>query len=260
VSAPPVYAAVLALLAAVAAGLVGGFALMRRMSLAGDAVSHIALPGLGLAYLLGLEPALGAAATLVLGALVIWRLEGRSGLDTESAVGVVFTACLALGALLTPNEDLVEALFGASTLPTTAEFVGGVLLSAAVLFAVYRYKDRFVLALFSPELATSAGLNREHLNLAFLLVFVTTVLLGLRFLGALLAGALIIVPAAVARYWTSRFSRFLWVSAATSVTSVGVGLAAASLLHRPSGPTIVSVAAAIFIGTVLLHPKGRARR
>src|SRR5215469_11238224 len=96
-----IYSVILALFAALAAGLVGGFALMRRMSLAGDAVSHIALPGLGLAFLLGINPLLGAAATLLLGALLIWRLERFTGLDTETVVGVVFTASLALGALLT---------------------------------------------------------------------------------------------------------------------------------------------------------------
>ena len=106
-----ILAIVLALLAALIAGLVGAFALLRRMSLAGDAVSHIALPGIGVAYLVGFQPMLGAAATLLLGALVIWRIERKTALNTESAVGVVFTASLSIGALLTPKQNLEEALF-----------------------------------------------------------------------------------------------------------------------------------------------------
>ena len=102
-------------------------------------------------------------------------------------------------------------------------------------------------------------MRRQRLDLAFLLVFAATVLLGLRFLGALLAGALIVIPPAVARYWTASFSRFLWVSALTSVASVAAGTALATLFHLTEGPTIVSVAAAIFAGTVALKPSRLAR-
>ncbi len=69
------YSIILALLTAFAAGLVGSFALMKRMSLAGDVISHIALPGLGLALLFGFNPLLGAASTLFLGTILIWRLQ-----------------------------------------------------------------------------------------------------------------------------------------------------------------------------------------
>src|SRR5260370_35959724 len=101
----------------------GGFALMRRMSLAGDAVSHIALPGLGIALLLGIHPLVRAAITLLLGAVLIWRLERQTGLDTQTVVGVVFPASFALGWLLTPSERLLAALFGGFRGLSTLEFL-----------------------------------------------------------------------------------------------------------------------------------------
>src|ERR1041384_1392530 len=105
------YSIILALLTALAAGLVGSFALMKRMSLAGDVVSHIALPGLGLALLLGFNPLAGAAVALFLGTILIWHLQKFSTVTTEVAIGVIFTAALAIGTVLTPSEDLIEALF-----------------------------------------------------------------------------------------------------------------------------------------------------
>jgi ABC-type Mn2+/Zn2+ transport system permease subunit len=83
-TAPALYSIVLVLLTAIAAGLIGSFALMKRMSLAGDVISHIALPGLGLALLLHLNPLLGAATTLFLGTPLIWQLQQGRTLTTVS--------------------------------------------------------------------------------------------------------------------------------------------------------------------------------
>ncbi|MGC9225366.1 MAG: metal ABC transporter permease, partial [Terracidiphilus sp.] len=85
-----VYGIILALLFAVAAGLVGSFALMKRMILAADVISHVALPGLGLAFLLHFNPLLGGGVTLFLGTLLIWQLQKKESLSTEVAIGVVF--------------------------------------------------------------------------------------------------------------------------------------------------------------------------
>ncbi|MGH9681935.1 MAG: metal ABC transporter permease, partial [Candidatus Acidiferrales bacterium] len=106
------YTLLLALLFAVSAGLVGCFALMKRMLLASDVISHLALPGLGIAFLLKFNPLAGAAATLFFGTLLVWRLQKGTGLAADAAIGVVFAAALAFGAAVTPREDLVEALFG----------------------------------------------------------------------------------------------------------------------------------------------------
>ena len=81
----------LMLLTALAAGLVGSFALMKRMSLAGDVISHIALPGLGLALLFQINPLIGAAAALLIGTVLIWHLQKGGTLTTDVAIGVIFT-------------------------------------------------------------------------------------------------------------------------------------------------------------------------
>jgi len=242
------YTLLLEVLFALAAGLVGCFAMMKRMLLASDVLSHLALPGLGLAFLLKINPLAGGAATLFLGTLLVWQLQKKTGLAADASIGVVFAAALAIGAMLTPSEDLVEALFGAAQeLSVTGLFLG-LAAAAVVILAVLGFKNRLTLTVFSPELAAATGLRVDRLELSFLLIFTLTILIGLRFMGALLSSALIILPAATARQLTNRLSRFMVVSMAVSVLSVLAGSLSNALVFRAStaGPAIVIFSAVLF--------------
>ncbi|HVC90890.1 MAG TPA: metal ABC transporter permease [Acidobacteriaceae bacterium] len=243
-----IYGVILALLFAVAAGLVGSFALMKRMILAADVISHVALPGLGLAFLLHFNPLLGGGITLFLGTLLIWQLQKKASLSTEVAIGVVFAGSVAIGAVLTPKEDFVEAFFGKFEQISGFTFWLGVFAIALIVYFVLRFKSALILNLFSPELAAATGIKLNRLNLLFLLVFSLTVLIGLRFMGALLAGALIIIPAATGRRLANSISRFLLASSLASLLAVGIGfLLNAYVLHNLSiAPTIVIVSALLF--------------
>ena len=250
------YAVVVALLFAVAAGLVGSFALMKRMLLASDVISHVALPGLGLAFLFGFNPLIGGGATLLLGTLLIWQLQKKTGLATDAMIGVVFAASVAIGAVLTPKEDLVEALFGRFQDLSLVAFLIGVAAVLVVILVIFRFKDELILGLFAPELAAATGVKLERLNLYFLLVFSLSVLVGLRFLGALLAGALIILPATTGRRLTDDLSRFLVVSCLASVVAVGSGFAVTRYLlpQFSPGPVIVIISAILFALSLLKRP------
>src|SRR6266481_911948 len=166
---PALYSIILVLLTAFAAGLVGSFALMKRMSLAGDVISHIALPGLGLALLFHVNPLFGAAATLFLGTLLIWRLQQGGTLTTDVAIGVIFTAALAIGTLVTPSEDLIEALFGGFQSLNILWFGLGIFAVLLIVWFTFTFRHQLVLSLFSPELAAVSGVNVSRLNLYFLL-------------------------------------------------------------------------------------------
>ncbi|MEK7069767.1 MAG: metal ABC transporter permease, partial [Patescibacteria group bacterium] len=94
------------------AGYVGSLMTTKKMSLAGDVLSHIALPGVGLGLFFGLNVSLGALGSLVFGILLIWWLSLKTDLSMESLVGVVFVLSMAVGFLIIPEEDLLHALFG----------------------------------------------------------------------------------------------------------------------------------------------------
>lgn len=243
-----VFILILALFFALAAGLVGCFALMKRMVLAGDVISHLALPGLGIAFLLKINPLVGGAATLFLGTLFVWQLQKKTGLATDATIGVVFAAALAIGAAVTPREDLIEALFGDLQSISLFGFILGLAATLLVAFSVLLLKDRLALSVFSPDLAEATGVNVARVNLFFLLLFSLTVLVGLRFMGTLLASALIILPAAAARQFTDRLGHFLLVSSTISLVSVITGFLLNALVLRLStvGPAIVIFSALLF--------------
>ena len=225
--APSPSALALPVFAAIAAGLVGSFAVMRRMTLASDAMSHVALPGIGLALLLHANPVLGGVAALLIGAVLIWLLEHRTRIPTEAIVGVVFSAALAVGSLLTSGEELLEALFGTERAPGLAETLFGLGPAVVIVGFVLRARHRLLLALVSADLARTAGVNVARLDLSYLLAFALTVALGLRYLGILLMGSLIIIPAATARHVTRSLDGMLAAAVGLSVAATIVGAAGA---------------------------------
>ncbi|MBI5220412.1 MAG: metal ABC transporter permease [Candidatus Liptonbacteria bacterium] len=242
-----IYPLLLALTTAGLAGVVGSFALMKRMSLAGDVMSHVALPGLAIAVLFRVHPLWGGAAALLLGSLLIWQIERRTTVMSDSAIGVVFAAALALGALLLQTqEELIDALFGGFSTVTLSGLILGLLAIGLALIIMYRLRGHLLLGLFSPELAHSSGVRVDRVNLIYFLVFSLTILLGLQFLGAILVGALIIVPAAVGRQLTHTLGNFLIVSALAGMISVGLGFFLSAVYHLALGPTIVVVASVLF--------------
>jgi len=237
--------------AAAASGLIGVFALTRRMTLAADVISHVALPGLGLAVLFNINPLIGGAAALILGALLVWALERRTRIATETIIGVVFAASLAIGSLLiNSNEELLDALFGDFSGLTLLEAAIGIIAGLAIILLTIFFKEKFTLAFISPDLAKTSGLKVDRLNLAFLLMFVITVILGLKFLGVLLMGALIIVPAAASRNLARSFNGDLLIASLLSLFSVLAGFLIAERYGLEIGPTIIAVASLIFFVSV----------
>ncbi len=254
---PAIADLVLPVAMAAAAGLVGAIAVMRRMALASDALSHMALPGIGIAVLLHADPVLGGFAALLLGAVLVWALEATTRIPTETIIGVLFSAALALGSMLASGEELIDALFGAPASPGVRETVLGVVAALAVIGFVWRAQHRLVIALVSADLARTAGIDVARLHLGFLLAFATTVALGLRYLGVLLMGSLIIIPAATAKHLARDFHQMRALSIGIAVTATVVGALAAPLLHVETGPLVIAVAAGIFFLGLLV---GRAAR
>lgn len=254
-----IYTLLLVAFFAVAAGFVGCFALMKRMLLASDVMSHLALPGLGVAFLWKINPLIGGAASLFLGTLLVWQLQKKTAMATDATIGVVFAGALAVGALVTPGEDLLEALFGNfQPLPLSSFLLGLGAVSVVIAFVLLA-KERLALVLFSPELAATTEINVERLNLYFLLAFSLTVLVGLRFMGALLSSALIIIPAAIGQQLTDRMSHFLIVSGVASVFSVVAGFFISAYVLNTSkvGPAIVIVSVSLFCLSLLTKVRGK---
>ncbi len=232
---------------AAAASLLGVFAILKRMSLVGDALSHVALPGIALAIFFKINPFVGALAFLFLSAIGIWLLEYHSTLSVETIVGVFFTSSLALGALFIPQVELLEALFGDITKLTTIDTIFTVILSLGLIATLLWFSKRLALHMVSQELAYSVGVRPRQLEFIFLVLFALGVALGLKFVGALLMGALIIIPAAAAKNIARGLTQFMALSVGIGTLSAVIGIYIASIYPVPPGPTFILVSAVFFI-------------
>ena len=244
-------ALVLSVAMAVAAGLAGCFAVMRRLSLAADPLSHVALPGIGVALALHLHPLIGAVVMLLFGALLVWALEEQTREATETVIGVVFAVALAVGSLTTSGEELIEALFGGTGTLDGSELVFGLVAAGAIVLFLVTHRHSLVILLVSPDLARTAGVDVRRIELLYLLTLALTIALGLRYLGVLLMGALIIIPAVTAKRLARNLNEMLALAVALAVLATVSGIWIAGWFQRETGPLIVIVAAVGFLLSLL---------
>jgi ABC-type Mn2+/Zn2+ transport system permease subunit len=234
------------------AGYLGSIMVSKHMALVGDALSHVALPGLALGILFNFNPFIGAFAFLAATVIVTWYLQKSTALSVEAIIGVLFVLALAIGILITPQVDLLEALFGDVSKITLTDTIITVLVSVCVIIVTKAIYQKLAVSMISKELATASKINVERINLIYLFLVATIVALGIKEVGTLLVGALVIVPAAAAKNFSSTLSRYCLMSAIFGLTSATLGVFLSSNVSLPAGPLVVMVGAAIFIAGVVI--------
>lgn len=228
-----------------ASGAIGAFILLRRMALVGDALSHVALPGIALALAYHLDPFWGVIATLLAAAPLIWWVESKSELPTDALVGILFTASLALGILTIPDTEILESLFGAFPALSPLEFGGTIGAATVALLGTFLLARPFLYRIVSDELARSDGIGRGY-DLLLLVLFALIVALGIKLVGTLLMGALTIIPAAIARNVSLGMKKYMIVAALLGALISVVGATVAAVWGIRPGPTIVLLGVAVF--------------
>jgi manganese/zinc/iron transport system permease protein len=258
-----------------AAGGVGTFLLLRRRALVSDAISHSALPGVAGAFLVMAAfggdgrwlpgQLLGAALTGGLGLWLIDRAVRRTRLAEDAAIGVTLSSFFGAGVvLLTVIQGLTWGkaaglegfLLGsaAGMLQSEALAIAGCgLLGCALIFALRR---PLVLISFDPGFARAAGVPLVATDLAMMAVALMITVVGLKVAGVVLIVALLIIPAAAARFWTEDVGTMALIAALIGAIAghVGASLSAAGP-GLPTGPLIVLTAAAIFAASLALAPR-----
>jgi ABC-type Mn2+/Zn2+ transport system permease subunit len=243
------------------AGYLGSLMVLKKMALVGDALSHVALPGLALGILYNFYPFIGAFLFLFGSALIVWHIERITKLSVESIVGAMFTLALAIGILIVPEPDLLEALFGDITKVTLLDTVVAVTVGVFALSLTRLVYKKMVLGMISEELAISSGIKVARTNLVYLLLVSLVVAIGIKIAGSLLVGFLVIVPAATAKNLSSSLYRYALLSSVFGIISSCSGVLLSSYLNLPSGPLVVVSGIAIFIvGIVLKWASARPPR
>ncbi len=235
------------------AGYLGSIMVLEKMSLVGDALSHVALPGLALGLVLNFNPFFGAFAFLFASAIIIWHLQRVTKLSFETLVGTVFTLALAIGILLVPEPDLLEALFGNITTVSLTDVIISVVVSIIVVSISQLIYKKIVLTLISEELAVSKGINVARINLLYLMLVSLTVAVGIKITGTLLVGFLVVTPAAAARTISFSLSRYFVLSAIFGAISSISGILLSNYLNFLPGPLVVLSGITIFIAVVIIR-------
>ena len=244
------YSLVIGIFVGVAAGYLGSLMVLKKMALVGDAMSHVALPGLALGILFNFDPFFGAFAVLFAAAIIVWYLGRVTKLSYEALIGAMFTTALAVGVLLIPQVDLLEALFGDISNVNFLDVLIAVAVSlAAIILTRIIYKN-MILGMISEDLAISKGIKIGRTNLLYLLLVSAVVALGIRITGTLLVGFLVVVPAATAKNLSLSSLRYAVLSAVFSVICSLAGIFLSSYLSVPPGPMVVLSGLAVFLVTV----------
>jgi len=250
-------------------GALGAFAMLRRQSLLGDAISHAALPGIALAFLLtrSKEPLvliLGAAVAGWLGMLGVLSVVNTTRIKQDAALGIVLSVFFGFGlVLLTFIQKIPSAaqagldrfLFGqAATLLTrdvvTVSVLGGLALVGMLLF----WKEWKLLA-FDPDFGQSLGFPMRALEIGLTVLLVTAIVIGLQAVGVVLMSAMVVAPAAAARQWTDRLGRMVALSAGFgALAGIAGTLISSSGRSLPTGPFVVLAAGVIVLLSLLFAP------
>jgi manganese/zinc/iron transport system permease protein len=250
-----------------ASGLVGTFLLLRKRALLSDAISHATLPGIALAFiamsaiwgdgknLLGLIA--GAAVFSILGTASVVFIQKYTRLKDDAALGIVLSVFFGLGIALlglatrmkTGNAaGLSSFIYGktASMLFSDALLIGLAAL-AAIVFCVLFFKE-FALICFDADYGATQGWPVTRLDFLLMGLVVGVTVIGLQAVGLILVVALLIIPAAGARFWTFRLRNMLWLSGVFGALSgmLGSGLSAL-MANLPAGAVIVLTASALFL-------------
>ena len=245
--------AVAASLIAAAGGALGSLALLRRMALVGDALSHVALPGVALGLLFNFNVFLGALAFLIFGVIIIWAVEHKTKLPVDTLVGVLFTLALAVGAILTPKENILDALFGDIAGISAFDFWLASLISLAIIILLLSFYKNVSLSLISPDLTLTAVQKPHILEFLFLVIFALVTAVGIKFTGALLMGSIIIIPAATSRNVARSMNQYLTLSAVIGVLSAVFGVLITNLYGFSLGPAFVLFAGALFFISIFFR-------
>jgi manganese/zinc/iron transport system permease protein len=251
-------------------GVLGTFAVLRKQSLLGDAISHAALPGVVLAFMLTGSKAplvlvLGAAIAGWVGTLAVMTVVRNSRVKEDAALGIVLAVFFGLGMMLltfvqkqpdASQAGLDKFLFGQAAALVQRDVVTMAVLGAAAMVVVVLLWKEFKMLSFDPDFAASMGFPVRRLDVVLTSLIVIAIVVGLQTVGVVLMSAMIVAPAAAARQWTQRLSGMVLISGAFGGLAGLAGAITSSLVSRlPTGPTIVLYMSGIVFASLLLAPE-----
>ena len=254
-----------ALIAGIAVGLIcsfmGTFLVLRRYSLFGDGIAHVAFGGISVGLFLGVFPLWTAFIVSIFGGLGLQKLRQSTKISGDSAVAVILVSGLAVGVILVSSSggfsvDLFSFLFGSILLISQEDTIMILAISAGIIATLTILQKQFLHLTFNEEQAKLSGMRTTLLNYAFVVLASITVVTSMRLVGILLISALIVIPNITAMQFGKGFKKTVFISMSISVISVVSGILVSYFLNVAPSGTIVVIAVGILIGTLVLKSTG----
>ena len=248
-----------AILVGVLCSVVGCYVILRSMAFLGDAVAHAILPGVAIAYLLEGSLTIGALLAAILVGLGIGFLTRQGNVKEDTAIGILFTAALALGVAListirTYAVDLSHILFGNILGVSSSDLWLTIGLSVIVLGTIILLYKPLLVVSFDPVLAATLRLPIGLLNNLLMVLLAFTIVIALQTVGIGLVAAMLVTPPATAYLLTRRIAPMMFLSALIGVFSSVVGLYLSFYFNVASGAAIVLTATFLFVLAFLFAP------
>ncbi len=241
-----------AIMVGIVCSVIGTYMVVRSMAFLGDALAHAVLPGVAVAYIFGGNITLGAMIASIVVAIGISVLSDQEEIKEDTAIGIFFTAALALGIAListirTYAVDLTHVLFG-NVLGVTTNDIRFILITGAiVLLAVTVFYRFFQVVTFDPVMAKTLRWNVKLIRTGLLVLIACTITISINTVGSGLVTAMLITPAATALMFTKKLYTTMLAAAGIGALSGFLGLYLSYFLNISSGAAIVLVATLFFI-------------
>jgi len=243
----------------------GAFLVLRRYSLFGDGIAHVAFGGISVGLFLGVFPLWTAFIVSIFGGLGLQKLRQSTKISGDAAVAVVLVSGLSVGVILVSasggfSVDLFSFLFGSILLISDEDTVMILAISAGIIAALALMQKQFLQITFNEEQARLAGVPVTLLNYAFVILASVTVVTSMRLVGILLISALIVIPNISAMMFGRGFKKTIGISMSISVVSVTSGILLSYYYNVAPSGTIVVVAVGILIGVLAAKSAGLISR
>ncbi|GAB4365032.1 MAG: iron chelate uptake ABC transporter family permease subunit [Calditrichia bacterium] len=253
----------------IVSGILGSFAVLRKQSLLGDAISHAALPGIAMAFLLTLSKStliltLGAALAGWLGTWLVIQIVQLTRIKMDSALGLVLSVFFGFGLVLLTyiqkkpyanQAGLDTFLFGQAAALLERDVLNMAILSGIILCLLALFWKELKLLSFDPDFASSLGFAVGRLNILLTSMLVVAIVVGLQTVGVVLMSAMVVAPAAAARQWTDRLGIMVILAGIFGAfAGISGALVSSSFAQMPTGPTIVVSISGVVGLSILIAP------
>ena len=239
------------LLAALACATLSAFVVWRGMAFVGDALAHAILPGIVVAYALGISLFIGALGAAILAVAGIGLFSRRGQLREDTAIGVIFAGFFALGIFLLSRmvsyQDLSHILFGNILGVARGDLTAMAIVVAIVLLGVAAGFKELLVTSFDPAHAVAIGLSPDLLRYGLLMLLALTTVVAIQTVGVVLVLALLVTPGAAASLLSRHMGRIMAISVLFSVVATAVGFYASYYWNVASGSAIVLTLTAFFL-------------